>query len=104
MKKIKMPLGEAINRLLELDFKRRNGLHALPDQARAERDLIIQALNAQELDLGFDCDSDGVADNVEIFEQTVATSCCRLSSNKKAPLSRSRASSRLKSLAKVKRG
>lgn len=81
MKKIQMGLGEALNRLLELEFKRRSGLHSLPNQAREERDLILNALNVQQLDLGFDCNGDGIVDTVGIFEQAVATSCCRLNVN-----------------------
>jgi hypothetical protein len=39
----------------------------------------LEALNQQyQLNLGFDCDMDGVPDTVEIFMQSAQTSCCRI--------------------------
>ena len=95
-KRLTMGLGEALQRLLEIEFLRRNGLSKIPEQAREERDMILEALNAQSLNLGFDCDGDGEVDNVNdvsIFERAVASSCCRL-----APVRQSSGASRLKML------
>jgi hypothetical protein len=40
--------------------------------------MIVAALNTHQLDLGFDCDADGVPDTVDIFKQAAETSCCRI--------------------------
>lgn len=77
-KEVKIGLGEAISRLLRLELLRNNGLHQMPEVARKERDMLFQALNEVKIDLGFDCDGDGVPDTVEIFEQSANTSCCRI--------------------------
>ena len=71
-------------------------MHSIPEQAREEGELILNALNVQQLDLGFDCDDDTVADTVEIFKQSVVTSCCRLNLNESKPKPKT---SRLKALA-----
>jgi hypothetical protein len=44
----------------------------------AQRQLIIEALNQTQLDLGFDCNDDDVPDNIDIFEKAAQTSCCRV--------------------------
>lgn len=77
-KTMQMGLGEAIQRLMQVELLRTRGLVAVPAEARAERDLIIEALNTHLLDLGFDCDMDGVPDSVQIFAQSAKTSCCRI--------------------------
>lgn len=74
-KKMQMGLGEAIQRLLQVETLRSRGISP---EAKNERDLIIQALNTHQLDLGFDCDADGVPDSVQIFAKSAATACCRL--------------------------
>lgn len=71
-----MGLGEAMRRLLDIEIRYRHG-GATEDLAR-ERNLLLQALNRVEIQLGFDCDRDGVADTVEIFQQAAETSCCRI--------------------------
>jgi hypothetical protein len=78
-KEVKIGLGEAISRLLRLDLLRNNGLHNMPEVAKKEREMLLEALNEIKIDLGFDCDGDGVPDTVEIFEQSANTSCCRIS-------------------------
>lgn len=75
-KQLKMGLGEAVRRLFDLEVKYRHGQRS--EELTKERLLILEALNRVELDLGFDCDNDGVADTVEIFKQTASTSCCRI--------------------------
>jgi hypothetical protein len=77
-KVMQMGLGEAILRLMQIEHLRTKGIVAVPAQAAAERDLIVEALNTQRLDLGFDCDNDGVPDSVKIFAASAKTSCCRL--------------------------
>lgn len=80
-KSLQMGLGEAIQRLIQVEAIRQRGLAAVPAEAKAERDLIVQALNTHLLDLGFDCNLDGVPDTVQIFAQSAQTSCCRLKPN-----------------------
>ena len=77
MKKVELGLGEAVRRLLSLELRVTRGLSLGPED-RAEREMLLGALNAIKLDLGFDCNNDGVPDTVEIFKQSVDTSCCRL--------------------------
>lgn len=77
-KTMQMGLGEAIHRLLQVELMRSRGLAAIPAEAKAERDLIVEALNTHMLDLGFDCNLDGVPDNVQIFAKSAQTSCCRI--------------------------
>lgn len=79
-KEVKIGLGEAISRLLKLELTRVNGLHKIPQIAIKERDMLFEALNEVKIDLGFDCDGDGIPDTVEIFEQSANTSCCRIAS------------------------
>ena len=73
-----MGLGEAVQRLMRVEFLRQKGLTAVPENLLAERNLIVAALNTHKLDLGFDCNSDGVPDTVEIFKKAAETSCCRI--------------------------
>ena len=75
-KTLQMGLGEAINRLNLLHAKVSRAI-ATPDE-RSEHELILEALNKTKLDLGFDCDLDGVPDTIEIFARTAKTSCCRI--------------------------
>jgi hypothetical protein len=75
-KEVRMGLGEAMRRLLDVEIRYRHG-QASAELAR-ERDLLLQALNRVEIQLGFDCNRDGVPDTVEIFQQAAETSCCRI--------------------------
>ena len=77
-KRMQMGLGEAIQRLIQVETIRSRGLARVPEEAKAERDMIVEALNTQKLDLGFDCDMDGVPDTVQIFARSAQTTCCRL--------------------------
>lgn len=77
-RQVKMGLGEAILRLVHVELKYANGVFDLPEHLKQEREMIVEALNQYELDLGFDCNTDGVPDTVEIFEQAALTSCCRI--------------------------
>lgn len=75
---IHLGLGEAIRRLIRVEMMYARGLTAdrtLLDESH----LITDALNQQyQLDLGFDCDGDGVPDSIEIFTKSAETACCRL--------------------------
>ena len=76
---IHMGLGEAIQRLIHVEIQYARGLLRLSEQLLEERKMIVEALNMQySLDLGFDCDMDGVPDNVEIFAKSAETACCRI--------------------------
>ena len=68
-------LGEAIVRHNSLYKRMSAGIGTLEE--KSEYDLLSNALNEIKLDLGFDCNADGIPDTIEIFHQTAATSCCR---------------------------
>jgi hypothetical protein len=94
-----MGIGDAILRLVHVERMYADGVD--PGEVLVtERNMIIQALNQQyQLDLGFDCNMDGVPDTIEIFMQSAQTSCCRIlpmddGPKKEAP--KKRAKSRLK--------
>ncbi len=81
VKLYKMKLGDAILQLNRLQT-RKNSAVATP-QEEDEYRLILDAMNkAEPIEIFFDCDGDGVADTIEIFQQTSATSCCRLMDSK----------------------
>ena len=73
---MQMGLGEAMKRLIMLHTKTSRAIATVEE--REERDLILDALNEIKLDLGFDCNMDGVPDTVAIFAQSAETACCRL--------------------------
>jgi hypothetical protein len=89
-------LGEAILRQNRLQTLITNGI-ASQDE-REEYKLLADALNEIKLDLGFDCNEDGIPDTIEIFHQTAKTSCCRFvpGSEKPKPKKRKRSNSRSK--------
>ena len=87
---MQMGLGEAIQRLNLLHSKKGRGV-ATNDE-KTEHVLILEALNQTKLDLGFDCNSDGIPDTIEIFAQSAQTSCCRIidvASERRTPKSKS---------------
>ena len=86
-KEMKVGLGEAIKRIIRLNVRVSRG--ACTPSEREELTLLLDALNEIEIDLGFDCNDDGVADTIEIFAQTAKTSCCRLTPSKGKSTSRS---------------
>ena len=81
-KQMRMGLGEAVRRLLDVEIRYRNG--ARTEELTTERNLLLDALNRVEIDLGFDCNEDGMPDTVEIFQKAAATSCCRIMPTKPA--------------------
>jgi hypothetical protein len=72
-------LGEAINRLIRVEMMHASGYGGVPSDLMEERRLIVEALDQQyQLNLGFDCNEDGIPDTIEIFMQNAQTSCCRI--------------------------
>lgn len=90
---IHLGLGEAIRRLIRVEMMYARGLTA--DKILLEEShLITEALNQQyQLDLGFDCNGDGIPDSVDIFTKSAETACCRLVQDTPKP-SKIRGSSR----------
>lgn len=86
-KEMKVGLGESIRRIIKLHARVVQG--ACTPAQKEELDLLMEALNEIEIDLGFDCNEDGVADTIDIFKQTAQTSCCRLTPSKSKSTSRS---------------
>lgn len=84
-KLVKLGIGEAISRLMKIEFLKANRLYDVSDSLLKERELIYNALNEMTLDLNFDCDGDGVPDTVEIFEKSAKDDCCKIISNKGKP-------------------
>ncbi len=77
-KKIRVGLGDAIQRLVSVEIRLVNGLSEVEEKDLLQRQLIIDALNLTQLDLGFDCNEDGTPDTIDIFEKAADTSCCRV--------------------------
>lgn len=75
-KQMQVGLGEAIKRVNHLHAKVTRRLATEPE--REEHELLMEALDNIKIDLGFDCDGDGIPDSIEIFTATAKTSCCRL--------------------------
>ena len=75
-KKMQVGLGEAILRVNLLHAKI---IRSVADENEStEHALLMEALIEIKIDLGFDCNDDGVPDTIEIFSKTAKTSCCRL--------------------------
>ena len=91
-KQMKMGLGDAVKRLNSLHSRKGRGLASREE--RAEHDLLLDALNEIKIDLGFDCNMDGIPDTVDIFAQSASTGCCRLLPS--TPSRRKKTSSRRK--------
>ena len=94
---LKVGLGEAIRRLVNLDARYRQG--HISDTERAERELLFEGLNAIPVPLrascreGDDFNLNGVPDTVEFFNIMAASSCCTLehkSDVREAPASSSK--------------
>lgn len=75
-KVMRMGLGEAMRRLLDVEIRFRHGLTT--NELTIERNMLLEALNRVEIQLGFDCNEDGVPDSVDIFRESSETSCCRI--------------------------
>lgn len=97
-RRVFLGIGDAVLRLIHVERMYADGVDPTPELI-AERDLIVQALNQQyQLDLGMDCDMDGVPDaidqDVSMITHAAQTSCCRIlpdgdkGGSRKAPESR----------------
>ncbi len=97
-RRVFLGIGDAVLRLIHVERMYADGVDPTPELI-AERDLIVQALNQQyQLDLGMDCDMDGVPDaidqDVTMITHAAQTSCCRIlpdgspGGSRKAPESR----------------
>lgn len=75
-KQMQVGLGEAIKRVNHLHAKVSKSIASLEE--KEEHILLMNALDNIKIDLGFDCDGDGIPDSIEIFTATAKTSCCRL--------------------------
>ena len=75
---VRMGLGEAVRRLIHVEWMFRSGAGTLPEQLLSEREMILEALNVIPVEVGFDCNADGIPDTIDIFARSAATSCCRL--------------------------
>ena len=94
-KKMQVGLGEAIKRVNLLHTKIRSRIAS--EEESSEHELLMEALNEIKIDLGFDCDGDGIPDTIEVFAKTAKTSCCRLvPSDNIKPQKRRKTSSRSK--------
>ena len=91
---MKMGLGEAIIRLVDVRISHASDFSKAPAALQQEADMITEALNQYELNLAFDCNNDGVPDTVEIFEESANTGCCRILPLGMTGSSRKRRSSR----------
>lgn len=91
-KKMAMGLGEAIQRHNTLHKTITSGIAT--KEMKDEYKLITDALNGIKLDLGFDCDEDGIPDTIEVFAKTAKTSCCRLIPTSSGRRKKSKKSSR----------
>lgn len=96
-KNVTMGVGEAILRLVHVELSYSNDFSKPPDDLVKERALIVEALNQHKLDLGLDCDGDGVPDDVSLFKETAETSCCRIVSDTSRSTSNSASSRRRRS-------
>ena len=96
-KTMQMGLGEAIQRLFRLEGRLKTGYSSVLEQDRDERRMILDALNTHKLDLGFDCNADGVPDTIEIFARSAETSCCKIVSSDTSRSAPTKTSRRTKS-------
>lgn len=75
-KQMAMGLGEAIQRHNTLHKTITSGIAS--QESKDEYNMITNALNNIQLELGFDCNEDGIPDTIEVFARSAKTSCCRI--------------------------
>lgn len=76
--RVYMGLGDAVLRLIHVELMYANNTDPT-DFVVKERNLIVSALNQQyQLDLGLDCDRDGIPDSIDAFVEAAQTDCCRI--------------------------
>ena len=73
---VRMGLGDAIAKANNLQIIISAGIAT--DPIRKQYRLIMDSLNEIQIDVGFDCDGDGIPDTLDIFQRTAETDCCRL--------------------------
>ena len=89
IKTTELPVGSAIARLVKLEYISR-ATHNRPKEVEHEINSLIEALNAFEISLSFDCqtdsDGDGIPDAIEEAEGALdlilsdaQTQCCKIS-------------------------
>ena len=93
--KIEMGLGDAIMRLIKVVETFKKGRNRDTKALTDEMEMIVQALNLNIIELGMDCDGDGIPDVPadKLFKESVTTSCCRIKpkdSSRKATSRKSR--------------
>lgn len=81
-RRVFMGIGDAVLRLIHVERMYADGVDP-SEYMIAERNLIVQALNQQyQLDLGMDCDMDGIPDSIDddvsVLTTAAQTSCCRI--------------------------
>lgn len=76
-KHVKIGLGDALNRMLNVELDRRNRM-ASPSESISEVKMIVEALNAHKINLNLSCDSDPQVEGISVFQKSVQTSCCRI--------------------------
>jgi len=96
-RRVFLGIGDAVLRLIHVERMYADGVDP-GNELAAERALIVQALNQQyQLDLGMDCDMDGIPDaidsDVSVITHAAQTSCCRIlpeggNGSRKSPPSR----------------
>lgn len=92
-KPVQLGLGDAIDRRELLRRRLHNGTTQTESEDRRELELLREALNEHKLDLGLDCDGDGVPDTEEAIEaltKSAQTGCCSVLATKVARKSTSR--------------
>ena len=89
IKTAEMPVGAAVSRLVELKFAQRFFMPRDPARKK-EIDNLVEALNAFQVDLAFDCDTtdidaNGIPDAIEAAQTALdvllcdaETQCCRI--------------------------
>lgn len=92
-KELKIGLGEAITRLNNLHTRITMGISTTEE--KSEYSLLLEALNEIQINLGFDCNNDGVPDTIDIFTESASNGCCRLLPSSKTQ-SRRKSNSRRK--------
>lgn len=90
-KQMQVGLGEAIKRVNQLNARVTRRLASAEE--KEEHALLMNALDNIKIDLGFDCDGDGIPDSIEIFTATAKTSCCRLVDLDDTPVTKKRRTS-----------
>ena len=76
--RVYMGLADAILRLIHVEHMYANATDPA-EYVVKERNLIVSAINQQyQLDLGMDCDRDGVPDSIDAFVEAAQTNCCRI--------------------------